>query len=79
MTWVCVTGAVVVDCGPGEACAEFGPTATPLPTSLPEPTGPAMSRKLRDNSRPNRLRRRFWRRGLRAGLGPEGGGSPRPA
>ena len=26
---VCVTGVVVVDCGPGEACAEFGPTATP--------------------------------------------------
>ena len=26
---VCVTGVVVVDCGRGEACAEFGPTATP--------------------------------------------------
>ncbi len=43
---VCVTGAVVVDCGPGEACAEFGPTATPLPTSLPEQSIPAMSRNL---------------------------------
>ena len=31
---VCVTRVVVVDCGPGEACAEFGPTAT-HPSDIP--------------------------------------------